>query len=49
MTILKQQRRATDTLLVSIWVYGYGAMTRLFAALQRVERLVSGSKRTDTK
>ncbi len=39
------RRRATDTLLLSIWVFSYGALIRFFVALQLVERLFSSSKR----
>ena len=46
---VRRRRRATDTLLLSIWVIGYHALIRLFAALQRVERLLAGSKREDAK
>ncbi len=49
MTIPAQRRRAADILLLSIWVFGYGALIRFFAALQRAERLVSDSKRADAK
>jgi cation transport regulator ChaC len=49
MTLQKQRRRTTDILLLAIWVFGYGALIRLFAALQRVERRVSGSKRAGAK
>jgi hypothetical protein len=38
-----QPRRATDTLLLAVWVIGYHALIRSFAALQRVERLLAGS------
>ncbi len=38
-------RRATDTVLLSIWVIGYQALIRSFAMLQRVERFLTASKR----
>jgi hypothetical protein len=44
-----QRRQAADTLLVSIWVLGYGALIRFFGALQFVERLSSSSKKADAK
>jgi hypothetical protein len=37
-------RRSTDALLLSIWVYGYFLLIRMFGALQRLERL-AGSPR----
>jgi hypothetical protein len=49
MAIQRQRRGAADILLLSAWVYGYGALIRFFGALQRVERLVSSSKRVDAK
>jgi hypothetical protein len=47
MAVPAQRRRTADTLLLSVWVFGYGALIRFFAALQLVERLVSSSKRAD--
>jgi hypothetical protein len=41
----KPQRAIRDTLLLSIWVLGYRALIRSFAALQSVEQLLGGSKR----
>jgi hypothetical protein len=49
MTLQGQQRGPGDILLVSIWVFGYAALIRFFAALQRVERLISGSKQVNSK
>jgi len=48
MTLQRQRRRVTDTLLLSIWVIGYYVLIRTFAALQRFERLLTGSKREGT-
>jgi hypothetical protein len=44
---MQTMRRAADTLLLSIWVFGYSVLIRFFAAVQRVERLLSGFKRAD--
>ncbi len=44
MTLQTHRRRATDVLLLSIWVMSYHALIRSFAALQRIERFVSGFK-----
>jgi hypothetical protein len=49
MTITEHRRRAADKFLVSIWVIGYGALIRSFAALQVVERFLSSSKKVDAK
>jgi hypothetical protein len=49
MAIQSQPRRATDTMLLAVWFIGYHALIRSFAALQRVERLLAGSKREGTK
>jgi len=48
MTLQGQQQRGKDSLLLSIWVIGYRALIRAFAVLQRVERLLAGSKRAGT-
>jgi hypothetical protein len=45
VTLQGQRRGATATLLLSLWVIGYHALIRTFAALQRVERLLAGFKR----
>jgi hypothetical protein len=49
MTVPAQRRRTADTLLLSLWVFGYSAMIRFFAALQLAERIVSTSKRADVE
>jgi hypothetical protein len=49
MRLQSQRRDLADTLLLSIWVFGYGALIRCFAALQRVERSFSGSKQVDRR
>jgi hypothetical protein len=48
MASQKQSRRATDTLLLSIWIFAYYALLRCFRALQRIETLLAGSKRAGT-
>jgi hypothetical protein len=49
MAYQRQPRRATDTMLLAVWFIGYHALIMSFAALQRVERLLAGSKREGAK
>jgi hypothetical protein len=49
MAYQSQPRRTTDTMLLAVWSIGYHALILLFAALQRVERLLAGSKREGAK
>ena len=49
MGLQSQRRDLADTLLLSIWVFGYGALIRFFAVLQRVEWLFSSSKQVDRR
>jgi hypothetical protein len=49
MAYQSQPRRATDTMLLAVWFIGYHALILSFAALQRVERLLAGSKREGAK
>jgi hypothetical protein len=38
-------RRAVDTVLLALWVFGYQAIITIFGALQKVEKLLAaGSK-----
>jgi hypothetical protein len=45
----KQSRGAVDSLLLLVWVVGYYVLIRTFAALQHIERLLTASRRGDTK
>lgn len=49
MTLKEHGRRATDTLLLSIWVMSYHALIRSFVALQRIERFLAGFRREAAK
>jgi len=41
---MNQPRRLTDTVLLSLWVFGYQVLIGGFSALQGMEKLLAGPK-----
>jgi hypothetical protein len=41
---MNQPRRMTDTVLLSIWVFGYHVLIGGFSALQGMEKLLAGPR-----
>lgn len=48
LQLQNQTPRSRDILMLSLWVFGYQLLIRLFGGLQRIEQQFAGSKPTSS-